>query len=57
MKRKIKVTDKTTGKVTEGEVEIRNLDHFNVQLHTKPAVFKDKTKYTRKQKHKKLEEN
>lgn len=57
MKRKIKVVDNITGKTTEGEVEIRNLDHFNVQLNTKAVVYKDKTKYTRKQKHKKLEEN
>ena len=53
MKRKIKVT--LNGKTTQGEVEIRNLDNFKVQLNTKAGVFKDKTKYTRKVKHKKKE--
>ena len=52
MKRKIKVIDKVSNKVEEHEVEVRNLDHFNVQLRNKSHVFRDKTKYNRKQKHK-----
>ena len=55
MKQKIKITDKTTGKTLEKEVEIPNKDHFEVQLRTKAHVFRDRTKYTRKRKHKKPE--
>lgn len=50
MKRKVKVI--LNGKVSEGEVTVRDLDHFNIQLNNPSKVFKDKTKYTRKQKHK-----
>lgn len=53
MKRKIKVTDKITGKVIEHETEVRNLDHFNVQLHTRAQVFtpkKGKGSYKRNKK-------
>ena len=50
MKRKIKVT--LDNKTIEGEVEIRNLDHFNVQRTTRAQIFRDKTKYNRKRKHK-----
>lgn len=42
MKRKIKLTDKTTGKVTEGTITIRNFDHFQAQLSNKAKVFKPK---------------
>ena len=53
MKQKIRVIDKVSGKTIEKEVEIRNLDHFNIQLRNKHRIFKDHTKYTRKFKHKK----
>ena len=52
MKRKIKVVDKVSGKVIEGETEIRNLDHFDIQLRNRAQVFKNKKAYTRKKKHK-----
>lgn len=52
MKRKIKVKD-FNGKVTENEVEVPNKFHFEVQRNTRMNIFRDKTKYTRKQKHKK----
>ena len=54
MKRKIKIT--LDNKTIEGEVEIRNLDHFNVQRTTRANIFKDRTKYTRKKKHKNKED-
>jgi len=50
MKRKIKVT--LNGKTTEGEVEIRNLQHLAIQQHNKAQVFKTKKgkgSYDRKQ--------
>lgn len=55
MKQKIKIIDKVNGKVLEKEVEIRNQDHFNVQLKTKAHVFKNRKKYTRKLKHRNKE--
>lgn len=55
MKQKIKVVDKVSGKTLEKEVEIRNQDHFEVQLRTKAHVFRNRKKYTRKKKHKKPE--
>ena len=56
MKQKIKVIDKVSGKTLEKEVEIRNQDHFEVQLKTKSHIFKNRKKYTRKLKHKKKDE-
>jgi hypothetical protein len=56
MKQKIKIIDKVSGKVLEKEVEIRNQDHFNVQLKNKAHIFKNRKKYTRKLKHKKKDE-
>ena len=56
MKKKIKVVDNVTGKTVEGEVTVPNDMHFQVQLHTKAAVFKNRKKYTRKKKHKNKEE-
>ena len=53
MKRKVKVVDNVTGKVLEGEVEIRNQDHFEIQKKTRMNIFRDRTKYNRKRKHKK----
>ena len=55
MKQKIKITDKTTGKSLEGETEIRNQDHFEVQRKTRAHVFRDRKLYNRKIKHKKVE--
>lgn len=55
MKQKIKITDKTTGKVLETEVEIRNQDHFEVQLRTRAHIFRNRKAYNRKVKHKKVE--
>ena len=57
MKRKVKVNDKKTGKVIEGEITIRAYDHFQGQLRNPSLVQKNKKKYTRKQKHKKSYEN
>ena len=53
MKQKIKSIDKTSGKVLEKEFEIRNQDHFNVQLKTRAHVFRNRKLYNRKVKHKK----
>lgn len=53
MKRKIKLIDKINNKVIESEINVRNTLHFEVQKNTRAHVFKDKTKYTRKIKHKK----
>lgn len=55
MKQKIKVIDKVSGKTIEKEVELRNLDHFQVQLRTKHNIFRNKKKYNRKLKHKNKE--
>ena len=52
MKRKIKIIDKVSGKTIEKETEIRNLDHFEIQKKTRAHIFRDRTKYTRKRKHK-----
>jgi len=56
MKRKIKVIDKATGKVIEGEQVIRNLDHFAVQLSTRAQVFDNKKKKDPKYKNKIIED-
>ena len=53
MKRKIKLVDKISNKILEQEVTVRNTMHFEVQKNTRAQIFKDKTKYTRKVKHKK----
>lgn len=52
MKQKIRVLDYTTGKTTELEVSLRDYDHFLAQKRYKSAVFRDRTKYSRKEKHK-----
>ena len=58
MKRKIKIIDKVSGKTLEKEVEIRNQDHFEVQLRTRAHIFRNRKLYNRKRKHKhKDEEN
>ena len=50
MKRKIKVT--LNGKTTQGEVEVRNTLHLEVQKSTRANIFRNRKKYTRKVKHK-----
>ena len=52
MKQKIRITDKTTGKVLEKEYEIRNQDHFEVQKRTRAQIFRNRKLYNRKRKHK-----
>ena len=49
MKRKIKMKD--GNKVVEQEVKIPNKMHLDAQIRYRASVHKDKTKYTRKQKH------
>ena len=55
MKQKIRIIDKTTGKIFENEIKVRNWDHFAVQLKTRAHVFRDRKLYNRKVKHKKVE--
>lgn len=52
MKRKIKLTDKTTGKIIEGETTLRNTLHFEIQKNNRAHVFKNRKAYTRKTKYK-----
>lgn len=40
-------------KIKPNDLHVRNELHFNVQRNTRANVFRDKTKYTRKTKHKK----
>ena len=55
MKQKIRIIDKITGKILEDEIEVRNWDHFAVQLKTRANIFRNRKLYTRKVKHKKVE--
>ena len=55
MKQKIRIIDKTTGKIFENEIKVRNLDHFETQLKTRATIFRNRKLYTRKVKHKKVE--
>ena len=55
MKKKIRIIDKKSGKTLEKEVNVRNQDHFVVQLKTKANIFRDRKLYNRKVKHKKVE--
>lgn len=52
MKRKTTATDAKTGEKTSKVAEIRNLDHFEVQLRIRAHAFRDKKKYTCKIKRK-----
>lgn len=56
MKKKIKITG-FDGKEKELEINLRTEDHFQSQLKYKKVVFRDKTKYCRKVKHKNREED
>ena len=55
MKQKIRIIDKTTGKIFENEIKVRNLDHFATQLKTRANIFRNRKLYNRKVKHKKVE--
>ena len=59
-KTKIDYTKSSSGVITlhikPNDLTIRNEMHFDVQRNTKAQVFKDKTKYTRKRKHKNKED-
>ena len=55
MKQKIRIIDKITGKILESEIEVRNRDHFAIQLKTRANIFRNRKLYTRKVKHKKVE--
>ena len=58
MKRKIKVIDNVSGKVLEGEKEVRNEMHFDVQRKTRAHIFKPKKgkgSFKRSAKHKNKE--
>ena len=55
MKQKIRIIDKTTGKIFENEINVRNLDHFAVQLKTRANIFRNRKLYNRKVKHKRVE--
>lgn len=46
------MVDNISGKIITGEVELRNKDHFDIQLKNPARIFKNKKKYTRKLKHK-----
>ena len=56
MKKKMHQTNSTEKKnvihISSADLKVRNEMHFNIQRKTKANVFKDKTKYTRKRKHK-----
>ncbi len=49
-KKKLKITIKPE------DVKVRNEFHFDIQRKYKMNIFKDKTKYTRKKKHKNKED-
>lgn len=51
MKKKIRIVDNISGKVIESEVKMRDLDHLAAQIKYPMRVYKDRTKYTRKEKH------
>lgn len=51
MKQKIKIIDGINNKVVEQEVKIPNKMHLDAQIRYRASVHKDKTKYTRKTKH------
>ncbi len=55
-KQKLQFKKTSSGKIVlhinPNELTVRNELHFEVQKNTKAQVYKDKTKYTRKKKHK-----
>lgn len=46
MKKKLRITIKPE------DIKVRNELHFNVQRNTRANIFRDRTKYSRKRKHK-----
>ena len=50
-KQKIRIVDNINHKVIESEKEIPNKMHFEAQIRYRANVYRDRTKYTRKQKH------
>ena len=53
MKKKIRLIDKINDKIIEKEYTERNIFHFITSQKHHPQIFRDKTKYTRKEKYKK----
>ena len=53
MKRKIRIIDNVGKTTIEKEVEIPNKAHLAAQIKYPARVHRDKTKYTRKVKHRK----
>lgn len=51
MKQKIRIIDNISHKVIESEKEIPNKMHLKAQIRYRANVYRDRTKYTRKQKH------
>ncbi len=51
MKQKIRIVDNINHKIIESEKEIPNKMHFEAQIRYRANVYRDRTKYTRKQKH------
>ena len=51
MKQKVKIVDSIHNKTVEKEITIPNKMHLDAQIRYRANVHKDKTKYTRKQKH------
>ena len=51
MKQKIRMVDNIHNKVVEKEVVIPNKAHLETQIRYPARVHRDKTKYTRKTKH------
>lgn len=43
---------KETLKIKINQTEVRNKFHFNIQRKTRMNIFRDRTKYSRKAKHK-----
>lgn len=54
MKAKVKITNNISknNQTKEVEVNVRNKQHLQIQLHNPSKIFKNKKKYTRKLKHK-----
>lgn len=51
MKQKIRIVDNIKNKIIEKEVKIPNKAHLAAQIKYPARVHRDRTKYTRKQKH------
>ena len=51
MKQKIRIVDNINYKVIKKKKEIPNKVHFEAQIRQRANVYRNRTKYTRKQKH------